>query len=173
MFNAESRLVLDALGDNAITAHHIGSTAIPAVVAKPVIDMLIVVADIALVDTCNTAMQRIGYEVMGEYGISARRYFRKDNDAGIRTHHVHVFAQRSPHVKRHLAFRDFMNAHPQWAAEYSELKRELAAKHPESNQHYYNGKSDFITSIDKLAAAWNMGEQCGEPEPPMTPDLKS
>ena len=131
MFGSESRLILDVLGDNAIAAHHIGSTAIPAIVAKPVIDMLIVVADIESVDVCNAEMQRRGYEVMGEYGNPTRRYFRNDNDVGIRTYHVHVFPQGSPHVNRHLAFRNFMNAHSQWASKYSELKRELVSKHSE------------------------------------------
>ena len=163
MFTAESRLILDALRDNAIAAHHIGSTAIPAIVAKPVIDMLIVMFDIESVDACNAAMQRLGYQVMGEYGIQKRRFFRKFSDAGSRTHHVHVFPQASPHVKRHLVFRDFMNAHPKWAAEYSKLKLELAEKHPDSIELYHHGKSDFIMKIDELAADWSMGTKWEEP----------
>ena len=154
-FNVESRLILGALGENAIAAHHIGSTAIPAVVAKPVIDILIVVTYIEDVDARNVEMKRLGYQVMGEYGIPTRRYFRKDNHAGIRTHHVHVFAQGNEQVNRHLAFRDFMNAHPSWAAQYSALKRELVATHSQSMKRYIDGKNDLIAKLDILAADWS------------------
>ncbi len=166
MFNAESRLILDALGGNAIAAHHIGSTAIPAVLAKPIIDMLIVVADISLVDECNGNMQKLGYEVLGEYGIPTRRYFRKDNSSGTRTHHAHVFPHGSSHVNRHIAFRDFLNSHPEWAAKYSDLKCELVVKHADSFERYHYGKSEFIKAIDELAANWINGEPSGERETP-------
>ncbi len=155
MFKAESRLIMDALGENALAAHHIGSTAIPAIVAKPIVDMLMVVRNIELVDECNLAMQQLGYEVMGEYGIPTRRYFRKTNEAAVRIYHVHIFAEESPHVSRHLAFRDFMNAHPQWARAYSELKLELAVKYPSSMELYHDGKSDFIQKMDQLADVWS------------------
>jgi GrpB-like predicted nucleotidyltransferase (UPF0157 family) len=154
-FEAESALVLAALGGNATTAHHIGSTAIPAIVAKPVIDMLIVVREINRVDTCNSEMERLGYQAKGEFGIPTRRYFRKDNDMGKRTFHVHVYAHGNPQVKRHLAFRDFLRAHPPWAEKYSALKLSLAEKHPESGELYQNGKSDFIATIDRLAEDWS------------------
>ena len=87
-FLAESKLLLAAMGDNAIAAHPIGSTAIPAIFAKPVIDVLIVVAAIATVDGRAAEMQTMGYQAMGEFGIAGRRYFRKDDDTGTRTHQV-------------------------------------------------------------------------------------
>ncbi len=165
MFSIESRLILSAFGANAIAAHHIGSTAIPAIVAKPVVDMLIVVNDIEVVDACNVEMEKLGYEAMGEFGIPSRRYFRKDNDTGKRTYHVHVFAQGSKQVDRHLAFRDFMNAHPDWAGRYSDLKCELVAKHPNSIEAYVDGKNDFIKQVDAMAETWRFeltGEQTDE-----------
>lgn len=131
--------------------------------------MFNVVSAIELVDTRNAEMGKLGYEVMGEYGIPTRRFFRKLNSVEVRTHHVHVFAQGNPHVHRHLAFRDFLNAHPQWATEYSELKRALAVKHADSMECYHNGKCDFIMQIDQLAAAWNRCEPGSEPEPLMNP----
>lgn len=158
MFNAESTLIVRALGANAKTAHHVGSTAIPTIWAKPIIDMLIEVADIRLVDQCNDILRRLGYEAMGEYGIPTRRYFRKANRFGTRTYHAHVFPQGSPHVNRHIVFRDFMNMHPEWAAKYSDLKRELALRHAISSEGYQAGKSEFIKAIDDLAAIWSNGE---------------
>ncbi len=62
-------------------------------------------------------MEALAYEVMGEFGIPGRRFFRKEN-AGTRTHHVHIFTARSPKVERHLAFRDYMIAHPEDAQKY-------------------------------------------------------
>ncbi len=156
-FESESHRVLEEFGENGVAVHHIGSTAIPSIVAKPIIDMLGVVRDIELVDKCNAEMERLGYEVMGEYGIPTRRYFRKDNELGEREYHFHVFQDGNPQIDRHLAFRDFMNAHPQWAQAYSDLKLSLVAKYSESIMDYHEGKSDFIQRIDQLAAAWRTG----------------
>ncbi|MEZ6134602.1 MAG: GrpB family protein [Pirellulaceae bacterium] len=153
-FCAASAMVLDALGTNATVAHHIGSTAIPNIVAKPIIDMLIVVQDINSVDARNQAMEDLGYEVKGEYGILKRRYFRKDSRNGTRIQHVHVYACDSAQIERHLAFRDFMIAHPNWAARYSKLKLELADRHPHSMADYIAGKDAFIKQIDELAKVW-------------------
>src|SRR5687768_18467805 len=131
-FEAEARLVASALGDNVAAVHHVGSTAIPGIYAKPVIDLLVEVSDIEGVDARSPAMESLGYEVMGEYGIPGRRYFRRDGPGGTRTHQIHAFKAGSPEVIRHLAFRDYMIAHPTDAQRYSELKRKLAEDHPDS-----------------------------------------
>src|SRR3954463_7125609 len=85
-FEAEAKRVAAALGENVVAVQHIGSTAIPNIYAKPIIDLLVEVREIAEVDGRSPAMESLGYEVMGEYGIPGRRYFRKDNREGIRTH---------------------------------------------------------------------------------------
>jgi GrpB-like predicted nucleotidyltransferase (UPF0157 family) len=76
-FEVESNQVAEALGENVVAVHHIGSTAIPGIYAKPIIDLLVEVKDIVQVDRQSLSMQALGYEVMGEYGIPGRRYFRK------------------------------------------------------------------------------------------------
>ena len=157
-FESESRKVADALGANLVTIHHIGSTAIPTAWAKPIIDMLAEVRDIDAVADCNPAMEAIGYEAMGEFGIAGRRYFRKDNADGIRTHHVHTFAAGSSEAVRHLAFRDFMLAHPDWAQRYSDLKRRLAAACSNDINQYMDGKDAFIKDVERRAAAWRLGQ---------------
>ena len=151
-FEVEAKKIAAALGETVLAVHHIGSTAIRGIYAKPVIDMLVEVRRISEVDARSSAMERLGYEVMGEFGIPGRRYFRKDNPAGIRTHQIHVFETGSAQVKRHLAFRDFLNAHPQEAQKYSELKRKLAAENPNNMDGYIDGKDDFIKEIDRRAA---------------------
>jgi GrpB-like predicted nucleotidyltransferase (UPF0157 family) len=153
-FAAEATHIGAALGGNVVAIHHVGSTAIPGIYAKPIIDLLIEVADIARVDARGPAMQALGYEVMGEYGIPGRRYFRKNSQEGARTHHVHAFQAGSPDVARHLAFRDYMIAHPGDAQRYSDLKRKLAAEHPRNSEAYMDGKDGFIQEMDRTAARW-------------------
>ena len=157
-FEAEAKHVAAALGENVVAIHHIGSTAIPNIYAKPVVDLLVEVRDIAEVDGRSSLMESLGYEVMGEYGIPGRRYFRKDNREGIRTHHVHAFEAGSAEVSRHLAFRDYMIAHPGDAQRYSELKRKLAAEHPQSPDGYMDGKDGFIKEMDRRAARWRTSQ---------------
>jgi GrpB-like predicted nucleotidyltransferase (UPF0157 family) len=154
LFKAESCHLSIAFGDNAIAIHHIGSTAIETIYAKPIIDILIEVKDINKVDDRNTQIESLGYVAMGEFGIVGRRFFRKDNKNGIRTHHIHTFEIGSPQIDRHLAFRDYLKSHPEAAREYSELKQQLAQQYPTNIESYMDGKNGFIREIDKQAAAW-------------------
>ena len=151
-FATEAKQLAAALGENVAAIHHIGSTAIPDIYAKPIIDVLVEVRDITEVDGQGSAMQSLGYEVMGEFGISGRHYFRKDDQKGIRTHHIHAFEVGSAEVARHLAFRDYMIAHPEDAQRYSELKRKLAEEHPQNPDGYIDGKDGFIKEMDRRAA---------------------
>lgn len=103
-------------------------------------------------------MESLGYEVMGEFGIPGRRYFRKDNREGIRTHQIHVFEAGSAQVERHLAFRDYLIAKPEDARKYSDLKRKLAQENPQNMDRYINGKGDFIKEMDRRAAQWRASQ---------------
>ncbi len=153
-FENEAKHIAAALEENVVAIHHIGSTAIPNIYAKPVIDLLVEVTDIIGLDTRSSAMESLGYEVMGEFGIAGRRYFRKDDQEGIRTHQIHAFEATSTEVERHLVFRDYMIAHPGDAQRYSELKRKLAKEHPYSMESYMDGKDGFIKEMVQKAALW-------------------
>jgi GrpB-like predicted nucleotidyltransferase (UPF0157 family) len=152
MFDDESKLLAQALGPNAVAIHHIGSTAIPGIYAKPTIDIMIEVKDLGELDAHNPGMVALGYQAMGEYGIPKRRFYRKNDQAGARTHHIHAFLTGSPHLKRHVAFRDYLLAHPDTARKYSDLKKKMADKHPDSIEMYITGKDAFITDIDQKVA---------------------
>jgi GrpB-like predicted nucleotidyltransferase (UPF0157 family) len=154
LFETEAYLIAIALAKNVIAIHHIGSTSIETIYAKPIIDILVEVKSIVQVDKHNSAMESLGYECMGEFGIEDRRLFLKDNSAGTRTHHVHVFETASAQIVRHLAFRDYLNAHHEEAQAYSELKRLLADKYPLDIEKYMDGKNRFIQEIDRQAAEW-------------------
>ena len=153
-FNSESQKIQKILADNVVIIHHIGSTAIPNIYAKPVIDFLIEVKNINLISQQTLAMEKLGYEAMGEFGLVGRRYFRKENPSGIRTHHVHIYQTNSPEIKRHLAFRDYMLAHTQDAEQYSQLKQELARKYPNDIESYMDSKDEFVKRMEKKAIQW-------------------
>lgn len=140
--------------ENLIEIHHIGSTSVPGLWAKPIIDMLTVVYDLDLLDRLNSQFACLRYEPMGEFGIPSRRYFRRDNPAGIRTHQIHAFAVGSTHIERHLAFRDYLRSMPAVANEYASLKRRLAAAHPSDIEAYMDGKDSFIKETEALALKW-------------------
>lgn len=146
LFEKEANLIKETLGKNCIAVHHIGSTAVPELSAKPVIDMIPVVLDITEVDKSNSAMENLGYEAKGEYGIPFRRFFQK---GGLtRTHHVHVFEKNNPEIERHLLFRDWMRSHEEDRELYANLKIKLAKKFPNDIDSYCLGKDDFIANID-------------------------
>jgi GrpB-like predicted nucleotidyltransferase (UPF0157 family) len=156
LFETESKQITIALSENIIAIHHIGSTSIETIYAKPIIDILVEVNFIVQVDDQNSSMQLLGYQCMGEFGIKERRFFLKDNTAGVRTHHVHVFEADSPQIRRHLSFRDYLNTHLEAAESYSMLKQSLADKYPNDIERYMDGKHDFIQEIDCKAAEWRM-----------------
>ncbi|BAY96127.1 hypothetical protein NIES37_00530 [Tolypothrix tenuis PCC 7101] len=158
-FEEEAKRIALALGDNIVAIHHIGSTSIPNIYAKPIIDLLVQVKDLAKLDQQCSAMIALGYEAMGEFGLPGRRFFRRDNKAGTRTHHVHIFEFDVAEVQRHLAFRDYMIAHPDDALKYSDLKRELAKQFPQDIQGYVNGKDGFVKEMERKALIWKRSQQ--------------
>ncbi len=153
-FVTESQKIRLALAENLVSIHHIGSTAIPNIYAKPIIDFLVEVKDIKMIARQTTAMKKLGYEAMGEFGLIGRRYFRKESLPGIRTHHVHIYQTDSSEIKRHLAFRDYLMAHPEDAEKYSQLKQKLAQKYPDDIEGYMDGKHEFVKRIESKAIQW-------------------
>ncbi len=130
---------------------HIGSTSIPGCSAKPIIDMLGTCADITEIDDHNQAMEKSGYEPMGENGIPQRRFFRKRANPPV---NLHIFEVSDPEAARHLRFRNYLRAHPEHVERYSRLKKDLATRFPHDILNYIRGKGEFVKSID-MAAAWD------------------
>ena len=151
-FEEESRKLYEIFGAEMIELHHIGSTSVSGLHAKPIIDMMPVVRDIHRVNDFNTAMIAIGYEPKGENGIAGRRYFQKGGDC--RTHHVHIYARGNSEIKRHIAFRDYLLAHPDVAQEYGSLKEKLAQEFPYDIESYIKGKELLASDINRKAIAW-------------------
>ena len=139
-----------ALGGNLVALHHVGSTAVPGLAAKPIIDILPVVRDRRLVD--EAALVRLGYRPRGERGLPGRLYFVRDV-GGRRTHHVHVYEEGDPAVARHLAVRDHLRARPDEARRYAALKRALVRRHGGDRELYAEGKAPFVAEIQRRALA--------------------
>ena len=157
MFEQEAAKLAAIFGDELLAIHHIGSTSIPGISAKPVIDMMPIVRDIKKVDAFNAAMIALGYEPKGENHIPGRRYFCKGGDEH-RTHHVHTYEASNPEVKRHLDFRDYLRALPQVAEQYATLKLKLAQQFPHDIFAYMDGKDAFIRETIEKAHQWRKGD---------------
>ena len=153
-FEDESSRILATLREIDATCHHIGSTAVPGLRAKPIIDMLLVVPSLSELDRQDERMQGLGYQPMGELGIPGRRYYRKSDDRGDRSHQIHAFARGSVAIDRHLAFRDYLRSHSKVAQRYAVLKAELAMQYPDDIEGYMAGKDAFIKEQEALALAW-------------------
>jgi len=163
LFEQEAALLRGVFGDELVVIHHIGSTSVPGLQAKPIIDMLPLVRQIERVDGFNDAMRDLGYEAMGELGIPGRRYFRKGGDD--RTHQAHVFQRDDPNVERHLAFRDYLRAHSAVAVEYGILKARLAQQFPQDIYGYMDGKDAFIKAAEREAVLWYRARHTEAPHP--------
>lgn len=159
-FQEEAGKIRDALGQEVVEIYHMGSTAVPGIKAKPIIDILVEVHDIQKIDGLNGEMVRLGYEPKGEYGIPGRRFFIK-NDQRTRTHHVHIFQTGHPDIERVLGFRDYLIAHPEDAQAYGELKILLADQFREDREHYTEGKTEFVRGIDHKVREWKLERSQG------------
>ena len=129
---------------------HVGSTAVPDLPAKPIVDMQLSVTAMVPRDAYVEPLRALGYRWVLDPWDVEHEYFSRDVD-GERTFHLHVCAAGSAWEGRHLAFRDWLRAHPEDAAEYAALKRGLAAAHPKDTLAYTEAKTAFITNITDRA----------------------
>lgn len=151
-FKQEAQIIRQAIEPYINTIEHIGSTAVPGLAAKPIIDMLIGVKSLADTPHFIPPLEQLGYVYVPEYeaGLPERRYLYKlkcDED----TFHLHMVEPESEFFRRHLAFRDYLRSHPETVAEYAELKLSLAQAFGSDREGYTDAKSDFIKTIERKA----------------------
>jgi GrpB-like predicted nucleotidyltransferase (UPF0157 family) len=132
MFEAERLRIQQKLGHLVREIHHVGSTAVPGMKAKPEIDLLIVVNSTSEIEAINSGMAELGYDVRGVCGIEWRHYYSK-NTRSVRTHKAHACEISHSNVVRQIAFRDYMRDHHKDAQEYAELKLRLAVSNSKRN----------------------------------------
>jgi GrpB-like predicted nucleotidyltransferase (UPF0157 family) len=146
LFEAASAELVDALGSSILAVHHVGSTSVPGLCAKPVLDLLVAVPDFKAATNLVPAIESIGYEFRPDEDIPDRHFLRRRVGA-IRTHHLSLAEPTSRHHRVTLAFRDALRREPQLAASYADLKLALAQQFPHDRPAYLEGKSKFIGDV--------------------------
>jgi GrpB-like predicted nucleotidyltransferase (UPF0157 family) len=154
----EADRLIAALGDVLTEVHHIGSTAIAGIRAKPILDLMPVVRSFAEFDSLRPVIESLGYGWWGEYGIPGRRYCnRNDPVTGKRLMQLHCFEVNSPQLARHLAFRDYLRARPDLALAYEAEKLRCRDLHPGDSHAYTDCKNAGIRRVEKDALEWTAG----------------
>ena len=155
-YEKEKRVLCAAVGDLLTGIEHIGSTAVPNMQAKPIIDIAAQARNAAAIRKCISKLPKHGYEYKGEYGLPGRHFFVRN-----KTHHLHLVVKGSRHWKRWLIFRDYLIDNPRIAGEYSRLKRRLAKKFARDRDRYTKAKGGFI--VDTVTKARKLGFKSRKP----------
>ncbi|MGN9909740.1 GrpB family protein [Phytohabitans sp. LJ34] len=153
LFAAEARLLAAAL-PGTLSIEHVGSTSVPGLAAKPVVDIVVVVAGAAAVDVA--ALVPLGYTFRPHaFPDDPDHLFLVKDTGGVRSHHLHVFGEGSPWPARNRAFRDYLAAHPDAARRYEAAKHAAAALHPDSRGRYGEAKEEVMLRLVAEADAWS------------------
>lgn len=144
LFEEERRRLQEVAGNLLVSIEHIGSTAVPDMEAKPIIDIAARIRSIADLDKCVKILSAAGYEYKGEYNLPGRYFFVKGEP---HTHYLHIVEMNSNHWKAWIAFRDYLRGNKEAAAKYARLKHELAEKYKGDRNSYTKAKSEFITGM--------------------------
>lgn len=157
LYLEEKGRILGAIGPWVADIQHVGSTAVPGLGAKPIIDIMVGLRALDDARRCLAPLEAIGYQYIPEYEdqLPERRYFRRrlpDGDVAL-GYHVHMVETTSGFWARHLLFRDYLCDHSDVARAYEALKRQLAARYDADREGYTEAKTAFIRGIDKTALA--------------------
>ena len=151
---AERKLLASVLGRILVAVHHVGSTAIPGIRAKPVLDLMPVVTGLTELDQYQTHLEMLGYHWWGELGLPRRRYCTKtDPVTNRRLMQLHCYAEGSSEITRHLAFRDYLRKNPSIAAAYDQEKFRCQGLHPDDSHAYGDCKEAWIKKVEAEALA--------------------
>lgn len=146
--------IAEACRGALLRVEHIGSTSVPGLAAKPVIDLMPVLRHFEDGERCVQPMLALGYDYRGEYGIPGRHYFTgRDVQSGLRVH-VHMLVEGSPEYRNHLLFRDYLRAHPHEASAYAGVKREMARRYRDDRPAYTDGKAGWVEAAIERARGW-------------------
>lgn len=152
LFLEEKDRIANALGELALDIQHIGSTAVPGLDAKPILDIAVALRQLTDAELCVAPLETIGYRHQGYRSEQMGHVFEKVSDRG-RTHCIHALDVNDPHYRDYLLMRDYLSAVPEARRDYQELKRTLAERFPTDRRAYTAGKADFIRQLLKAARA--------------------
>jgi GrpB-like predicted nucleotidyltransferase (UPF0157 family) len=152
----ELRRIGDAIGPAAVRLEHVGSTAVPGLAAKPILDLQVSVADISDRAAYVPALERLGYLFAPAPESPDLHFFGRPHERP-RTHHVHVCQANGEHERRHLAVREYLRAHADEAAAYAAVKVAVARRSPGDRLAYMAGKREHVVALERRALAWCSG----------------
>lgn len=153
IFSDEAHFIFDELRVESLRLYHVGSTSVPGLDAKPVIDILGSVPSLEILDRATSVLESIGYEYKGEYGIKGRRYCVLYNPEKTTAYvHLHFFQHDDPEVEKHLLFRDHLRKLPASREEYVKVKRHLIEDMKVTRENYSDAKSEIIAKIQNEAS---------------------
>jgi GrpB-like predicted nucleotidyltransferase (UPF0157 family) len=141
LFQEEAGRILAACGGRLLGVAHVGSTAVLDLAAKPILDIMLGVPNFAQAESLVPAMEALGYEYLGTYGIEGRLFFRLGEPC---THHAHLVEYAGDFWRVQLLFRDYLRDHPETAEDYAVFKRDLAVRYAHDRPAYTAAKTDFI-----------------------------
>jgi GrpB-like predicted nucleotidyltransferase (UPF0157 family) len=148
----EAARIAAAVGGLIVSVHHIGSTAVPNIRAKPILDLMPVVSSLSELDASRRVIEGLGYAWWGEYGLEGRRYCTFDDpETSRRKVQLHCFEAGSPEIKRLLIFRDFLRSNPDVAQAYEAEKTRCQALHPNDSNAYSACKGEWVRKIEAEA----------------------
>lgn len=150
LFRKEKKILLENFPNLILEVSHGGSTAIPGIVAKPIIDIFIAIKSLEDAETIKNELEKLGYEYRGSRSVPERILYVKGNPE-LRTHHLHFVEVNSDEWKNHILIRDYFLKHPDEANKYGKLKEKLAQKYPNNRESYTHAKDEFIKSIIEKA----------------------
>jgi GrpB-like predicted nucleotidyltransferase (UPF0157 family) len=147
VFETQRARLAEVLAPGA-RVEHVGSTSVPGLGAKPIVDILVGVDRLSDVERCIPEIEALGYEYVPDYEaeLPQRRFFRRD-EAGKRAQHLHAVEVDSDFFRDHLAFRDALRADPKLARAYETLKRELAGRFGRDRESYSDAKTLFVEAV--------------------------
>jgi len=153
LYKEEKRQILSVIGDRILAIEHIGSTAVPGLGGKPIIDIMVGVRRLSDAKGCIEPLATIGYEYVPEYEvlIPDRRYFRKG--PAERHRHLHMTEVNSDFWESHILFRDYLRAHQETAQAYYQLRKELAVRFGSDSLGFTEAKTEFIERVVEKARA--------------------
>ena len=146
----EEKLLKELLGNRIIEIHHIGSTSIEGLKAKPIIDILIVIDSLNNISEIEEILSKYDYHNRGQQGVPDRYFFAKGPEEA-RTHYIHFVEPTSNTYYNQVYFKKYLIEHPEYIKKYCDLKQQLALKYADDRPKYTQGKNEFITDVIKKA----------------------
>ncbi len=147
LFEQEQRVLHEHIGHLVLDIQHVGSTAVPGLDAKPIIDIAVAVASVAVIPQCRQPLGALGYIDRGDAGQDGGYLFVKESAADVRTHHLHVVAIDDPQWRNYLLLRDRLRADETLRTRYAQFKRALQTQFAQDRTGYTAAKHDFIRGL--------------------------